>query len=323
MTAEREPSAPARQGQWDQLIAHLHALRAEAGNPSFAELSRRLVDQRMRDGMDVHGARIARSSVHDAFRFGRTRINVLLTQELVRALGGDPDQVLAWMQERTAADEVASGPPPAAAQPPAGSPEPKAVEEPRARQVLLLAVACLVLNLAGREFVDFLRLPIYLDMVGTAIAAIALGPWHGAAVGVTTNVGGAVGSGWVSIPFALVSVVGALVWGYGVRRWRLGRTLPRFFGLNVLAAVACSAVAVPIIVLLFGHDLRIGHDVITGLVDETVSAFLAAVMFSNMLTSLTDKLLSGFIALVAVSALPASLRQGLTLVAVTEPRTDP
>lgn len=322
MTAEREPSAPARQGQWDHLIAHLHSLRVEAGNPSFAELSRRLVDQRVRDGMDVHGARIAKSSVHDAFRFGRTRVNVPLTQEIVRALGGDPDQVLTWMQESRAGDEVASGPPPAAVQSLDQGPAPVAVEQPRGRQVLLLAVACLVLNLAGREFVDSLRLPIYLDMVGTAIAAIALGPWHGAAVGVTTNVVGAVGSGWVSIPFALVNVVGALVWGYGVRRWRLGRTLPRFFVLNVLAAVACSVVAVPIIVLLLGHDLRIGHDVITGLLEDTVSAFLAAVMFSNVLTSLTDKLLSGFIALVVVSVLPAPLRRGPTLVAVTEPRTE-
>ena len=312
MTVERVPSTPLHPRRWDHLIASLHALRVEAGNPSYAALARRLVDQRVRDGMDVHSARIAKSSVHDAFRFGRTRINVPLTQELVRALGGDPDLVITWMQESPTADEAACEP---------ALPEhsdPVVAEQPRARHVALLAVACLVLNLAGREFVDFLQLPVYLDMVGTAIAAIALGPWRGAAVGAATNVVGAVGSGWVSIPFALVNVVGALVWGYGVRRWRLGRTLPRFLCLNVLAAVGCSVVAVPIVVLLAGHDLGTGHEVITSLMEDTVSTFLAAVALSNLLTSLADKLISGFVALVAVSALPARLRRGLTLVAVTE-----
>src|SRR5690606_987196 len=155
------------------------------------------------------------------------------------------DEVEAWLRrarlvEEPATEEVAPVEP-ASVEP--ASQEPTSVEpasqEPASevpasagpasvRSVLLLMAGCVAINFVGREFVDLLHLPLYLDMVGTAIAAMALGPWRGAAVGATTNLVGVIGSGWVSLPFMLVNVVGALAWGYGVRRWDLGRTLLRF-----------------------------------------------------------------------------------------------
>ena len=313
MPVERDPGAPGHEGRWDHLIGRLHELRERAGSPSYAAIAQLVVDQRIADGQDVHSARIARSSVHDAFRYGRTRINVQLVGELVRALGEDPAVVDTWVQESLRPRQDAAPPEPS---PPAVGDGP---QTPSRGQLALLILGCLAVNLAGREFVDFFELPVYLDMVGTAIAAIALGPWRGAAVGAGTNLIGVLGSGWVSVPFGIVNVLGALVWGYGVRRWRLGRTLPRFFGLNVVAALACSLIAVPVIVAVYGHDLRSGHDVITNLVDDSIDNFLVALGFSNMLTSLADKLISGFVALVVVSSLPSTLRRDVDLVVVSPP----
>lgn len=93
------------------------------------------------------------------------------------------------------------GPAPAAAAGPER--EVLAPPDPTVRQALGLVLACLAVNILGREFVDFFNLPVHLDMVGTAIAAIALGPWRGAGVGAATNVLGMVGSGWTSLPLAL------------------------------------------------------------------------------------------------------------------------
>ena len=73
------------------------------------------------------------------------------------------------------------------------------------------------LNIVGGIIASALRLPVYLDMIGTAVAAIVLGPWWGALVGLLTNSGSALISGPTSLPFALVNIVGALIWGYGVR----------------------------------------------------------------------------------------------------------
>lgn len=309
MTSQQTPG-PAL-GPWDSLITELHVLRTRAGSPSYAELTRRVVERRVADGQEVHAARIAKSSVHDAFRFGRTRINVPLVRELVAAMDGDPAVVEDWLTTCATAS-AAPGPTP---------PDPGASTTVVASRtsVLLLVAACIALNLAGRFFVDSFHLPIYLDMAGTAIAAIALGPWTGAGVGVATNVLGVPGSGWISIPFALVNVAGALVWGYGVRGWGMGRTLPRFFALNVITAVTCSLVAVPILLALEGQEFRDGHELITEVLAQSVDQFVLALSFSNLIISLADKMISGFVALVVVSALPPGLRRGCDLVGVTEP----
>ncbi|MGA8852271.1 MAG: hypothetical protein WB508_11205, partial [Aeromicrobium sp.] len=163
-------------------------------------------------------------------------------------------------------------------------------------------------NLVGRVGVEQLSLPVHLDMWGTAIAAIALGPWRGALVGATTNIAGMAISGADSAPFLLVNVAGALVWGYGIAKFEMGRTLPRFFTLNLLVAAVCSVVAVPIVVFVFGGS--VGHDQ-----DDMTRTFLAmthelvvAVGLSNVVTSVGDKVISGFVALVVILALPVGLR---------------
>lgn len=282
-------------GRWDALVDELQSLRRAAGDPSYAEIARRISAQRAADGSNEHAARVAKSTVHNAFAYGRTRINVALLKEIVRALDADSALVDAWVNP----------------------PEPVVVHpDPSWKLIAAVMLGCVAVNLVGREFVDFFQLPFYLDMVGTAIAAIALGPWRGAAVGVTTNLLGVVGSGWISLPFALVNVVGALVWGYGVHRFGMGKTLLRFFVLSVATALACSITAVPIIVAFLGHELRIGHDAITQVIGESVDTFVLAVSFANLLTSTGDKLVSGFIALVVVSALPLALRSRSPLVFV-------
>lgn len=291
-------------GRWDLVIDELHALRRAAGDPSFAEMTRRLIQQRMAEGQDEHAARIAKSSVHDAFRLGRSRLNIPLTRELVRMLGGDPALLDEWLARSDA--------PPAPSSPPSVESPPARVGPPPLAHVLVLGVACVLLNLLGRVFVDVLHLPLYLDMVGTAIAAIALGPWRGAAVGATTNVVGVIGSGMVSLPFALVNVAGALVWGYGVRRLALGRTLPRFFTLNLMVATVCTVVALPILAA-YGETVGHGQDLITGSFRELTDRLVVALGASNLLTSLGDKLIAGFVALVAISALPLDLRSQVCL----------
>lgn len=324
--APEQDAAPRRtSGRWDPVIAELQALRQRAGEPSYAEIARRVVDQRVARGSTEHAARIAKSSVHDAFRLGRARLNLPLTRELVEALGGAPADVDAWVarsvEEAAAAaarvEQLEPAPGPATAT------EPTTTAGPTWRLGLVVAAVCVALNLVGRVFVDALALPLHLDMAGTAVAAFTLGPWAGAGVGVVTNVLGTVSSGWVSLPFALVNVAGALVWGYGVRRWGLGRTLPRFLSLQVLVAIVCTLVAVPIIVALEGAAVRGGESVLLRLSSATVDSLLLAVGLSNALASLADKVISGFVALVVVSAMPLALRAALPLALAAAPPPGP
>ena len=294
---------------FDQIAGDLQARRAAAGAPSYAEIALRIAKLReLRGGPDAQ-SRPARTTVYDAFREGRRRMDTALVLDIVRALGATEAEVEQWAELcRTAHAGAAPAPvrepvpepeaPPAPPEPPATPPGP-----PTARAALLLCLGCVVINLFGRWMVDVLELPLYLDMVGTAVAAIILGPWWGAGVGVSTNFLGVGLSGWDSIPFAVVNVAGALVWGYGVRRFKMGSTIPRFFGLSAISALCCSLLAVPIILALNGETGN-GADDVRVIIQDVVNSLWLAVASSNIITSLADKTISGAVALLAVDVLP-------------------
>lgn len=321
---------------FDRIAEDLQVRRTDAGSPSYAEIALRIARIREQRGGPDATARPARTTVYDAFRTGRRRLDTALVLDIVRALGADEDEVEVWAdrcrtarlaeafppraEDPAAAPSDTSPPPPTppASTPPAAPPPPVT-----AKAGLLVALGCVAVNMVGRVLVVVIpEIPLYLDMVGTAVAAVVLGPWWGAGVGLSTNLLGVTASGLDSILFAIVNVAGALVWGYGVRRWRMGRTLPRFFALNCLVAVVCSSLAVPIIVALGGETGNGADDVIAA-IQETVESLWLAVASANILTSLADKTISGFVALLAVDVLPrrvtAPVRPLMPLAAAPEP----
>lgn len=179
--------------------------------------------------------------------------------------------------------------------------------------VVTLVPVAAALNIVGGTINTALRLPTFLDMIGTAVAAIVLGPWWGALAGVITNIGGSLITGPIGIPFALANVTGALVWGYGVRSWGLGRSSVSYFCLNVLVALAVSAVAAPIVVFVFGGATGHSSDAITAAFAQAGQDLITAVFASNVIVTLADKIIAGYVALAIIQALPAHLTSSLVL----------
>lgn len=290
-----------RTSRLDGVALDLQELRARAGNPSYAEIVLRITRQREARGVPALEARPGRTTVYDAFRVGRRRIDPHLVVEIVRALGATDAEAEVWAarcREVVAPRAVVSR----AVEPSVSVEEPPAVVATSVRFLVLVCVGSLAMNLVGRELVNLLDLPLHLDMTGTATAAVVCGPWWGALVGVLTNGIGAALSGAASLPFAAVNVVGALLWGYGVRRFRMADSIPRFFVLNLVVALACSLVATPIIWLLFSGNVGFGQDAVTVAMGEYVPGLFLAVFLANLLISVLDKSISGFLALVALEA---------------------
>ena len=126
-----------------------------------------------------------------------------------------------------------------------------------AQRIPLSYVAVLVpvmaaLNIVGGFIISIVKVPIFLDMIGTMVVAVALGPWWGALTGIITNTAGSLINGPVGITFALCNVVGALVWGYGIRSFGLGKSLPGLIVVGAICGVAVQAMAAPIITFVFG-----------------------------------------------------------------------
>ena len=173
--------------------------------------------------------------------------------------------------------------------------------------VIALVPVASVLNVIGGTVAGALKLPIFLDMIGTAVVAMTIGPWWGALVGVITNLTMGFLTGPVSIPFAACNVVGALVWGYGTR-WGFANDKLRFFGLSVASAVFVSLMAAPIVIFVFGGATGHASDVLTAGLLAAGNDMWAAVFSSNIIVSSADKILSSFLALAIIGALPTNLQ---------------
>lgn len=296
MTTTDSGAVTPAEGSFDELARDLQRLRLESGAVSYSDLAVRITRLRESRGMSLAAATVARSSVYDVFRPGRKRVNAELVGDIVLALGGAEDEANAWRLRTGAARDEDVRP---ADQRLRGS--------DRRKNIALATVLCAA-AVGLSQFLNFsvssLQLPLYLDMVGTALVAFAFGPWAGAAVGVATNLTGNLMhgdfSGW---GFALVQIAGAVLWGYGLRGW-FGRSRLRFLLLNAVVAVVCSLVAVPVILFFFGGVSSLSS--VAGLTDAAhqLGMGLWGALFSvNMLTSVADKLLSGYLALVIVWAL--------------------
>ncbi|MBR3525001.1 MAG: ECF transporter S component, partial [Lachnospiraceae bacterium] len=82
---------------------------------------------------------------------------------------------------------------------------------------VLLTLFCILLNYFGRQLAVRMQLPLWLDVVGTILAAYSMGPVHGAVVGLTNNLINAL---WepAMLYYAVVSVVIGLVAGYAGKK---------------------------------------------------------------------------------------------------------
>jgi energy-coupling factor transport system substrate-specific component len=300
------------QGPYDELVGRLQQLRADAGLPSYGDIATNVSRVRVDRGLTPERARVGRTTVYDAFRMGRQRIDADLVGDIARALGADDRAAEEWATEARNARQPTFEVADPALDPPStevDAPDADAVLDPRPRGprvVVGVLLAALAVNLAGRGLVAVLDLPVYLDIIGTAFSAIVLGPWWGALVGLATNVAGMTNGGTDSLIFAPVNVLGALVWGYGVRHgW--GRSIGRFFTLNLVVAIVSACIAIPVIVLVGDGTGGHGADRITASTMDLVASVWASVTVSSLLTEAVDKLLCGFVSLAVIESLPARL----------------
>jgi len=285
---------------FDRIAADLRELRDAAGPVSYGELVRRIAEVRLARGVAPAAATPARSTVYNVFQPGRTRVDPLLVRDVVLALGVGADAADGWVNRcrsaRRASEASARPPRQVDPHPPRSlAPAPERPWHPATVTVFL--VACVAVNLLGLFTVHVFKMSVYLDMVGTAVAALVLGPWPGVAVAVASNGLGFLTGDPSTIPFTPVNVVGALVWGYGIRRLHLGGRLTAFVALTLATAVSCSLVATPIVAAVFhGGSGHASEQAVLSL-EATQIPFLVSVFSANIVTSVIDKLLTGFIAL--------------------------
>jgi len=169
---------------------------------------------------------------------------------------------------------------------------------------LVLIPIAVGINLIGGTLSSTLKLPLFLDMIGTTVIACLSGPWVAALCGLLTNVFLALVANPVYLPYALSSVLCGLVIGYMVK----AGLFKRIWGV-ILVWLACALVntvtASLITVLVYGGATGVnGTSVLTAALVVAVKNIVISVLSSSMLENLIDKGITVLIAYVIVRRIP-------------------
>lgn len=164
------------------------------------------------------------------------------------------------------------------------------------------------INLAGHFIAQALRLPIYLDVIGTIIVGILAGPWAGALAGLMTNVAAALILTPTWLPYAVVSILIGIAAGLLQRAgWfdTIWRTVVSGLIITVVAVVSSA----PITVLVFGGVTGAGTDLIRGYLLATGQELIQSVVTTAIIVEPVDKILSALVGYLVVTNLPDRYRR--------------
>lgn len=162
------------------------------------------------------------------------------------------------------------------------------------------------LNVVGGLLAGSLKLPVFLDTIGTILSAAILGPWWGALTGGLTNVIMSLQNP-MDMWFALVNVAVGLIVGfismkYGFQKWAV--VLIAGLILSIVAPIIGTTIAKYVYGGLTGGGLDI---FVGGLMKAGADVFTAAFL-PRIGANLVDKMLSVVVILFVIKALPKTMK---------------
>lgn len=166
----------------------------------------------------------------------------------------------------------------------------------------LMAVA-IVINMVLGQIASMLKLPIFLDSIGTVLVGILAGPWAGGLTGLITNLLWGLISDPISAAFAPVAVMIGIAAGL-CAKFGLFKTWLKAIISGVIISIALAVVAVPIRLYMFGGLTGSGSDFITAYFLALGRDLFGAVIIQVITSNLVDKVITALISWGIVKALP-------------------
>ena len=163
------------------------------------------------------------------------------------------------------------------------------------------------INLIGRFFTQTLNLPLFLDTIGTTMAAFLAGPWVAAVAGVLTNLVIGLTLEATSIPFGIVNAAIGIVAGVMAAHGFLRSTGKIILTMLCLTAITIIT-ATPIVVLVFEGVSGSGVDAVTGFFVASGQGMVESVIGQQLVTSPLDKVLTVLLAFALIKGVPQRYR---------------
>lgn len=174
--------------------------------------------------------------------------------------------------------------------------------------MLVLISTCITINMVLGQVASMIKLPIFLDSIGTFIAALLGGPWIAALTGLLTNLIWGLISSPVAAAFAPVAIVIGLSAGF-LARAGMFNTWYKVVISGVIITICLTLVATPIRTYLFAGVTGSGADFIVAYIHATGEKLWQSVASTIILANLADKIITGLIAWQLVKHLPKRTKQ--------------
>lgn len=163
------------------------------------------------------------------------------------------------------------------------------------------------INLIGRFFTQTLNLPLFLDTIGTTMAAFLAGPWVAAVAGVLTNLVIGLTLEATSIPFGIVNAAIGIVAGY-MAAYGFLRSTGKVIVMMLALTATTIITAMPLVVLVFEGVSGSGVDAVTGFFAASGANMVESVLGQQLLTTPGDKVLTVLLAFALIKGVPQRYR---------------
>ena len=167
---------------------------------------------------------------------------------------------------------------------------------------VLIPVA-IAINVVVGQIVLALKLPVFLDSIGTVLVAVLCGPWAGALTGLLSNLIWGLALDPNALPWWPVAMLIGFVAGLA-GQWGLFKQAWKVVLAGLLIAVTAALASTPIAVYLYGGITASGISFLTAYLMQTGVGMVQAVFSANFIVEPVDK--------ISTSMLAYSILQGLS-----------
>ena len=178
----------------------------------------------------------------------------------------------------------------------------KRVQKDFSTMTWVLIPVAIAINLTVGQIVLVLKLPVYLDSIGTVLVGVICGPWAGALTGALSNIiaGMILDPGWFPW-FPVAAAIGATAGvmaniSYFKNWWKVVVT-------GFVIAIVATIVGTPISIIVFGGLSASGSSIITAFLLETGRSLVAAVLTTNFIAEPLDKIATSLLAFAIIDGL--------------------
>lgn len=161
----------------------------------------------------------------------------------------------------------------------------------------------IAINVVGGQLAVLLKLPVFLDSIGTIVVGALCGAWPGVLVGLGCGLINAIALPTL-LPYAVIGMLFGVIGSFLARKNMFDKSWKAIIN-GICIALVSTCIAVPITATLYGGFVGTGASVIVTTLMAAGWDVLPATFVSELSSELIDKIICLFIIFFVLKSVPA------------------